>query len=154
MDSVSTEVVQMCTTSEEIQKLWSATPFCDHIAKRCNRRVGTLGVDQNGRYTFGLVPVDLWEVVWIPAVSQLCNLLERHESAARLCLMVGTFGLDVPCKFNQNDMHALWIAYYMYKKHRKVWTGKEWVRVTTHAQDTNTTFWTEDEGKPSVPHRQ
>ncbi len=129
MEIFTDEIINMCSESIEVQKMWRPDPFVDHVVKKGGKTVGSLGVDNSNHYTFGRIPIkSLADLIWIPNIDQIYNLLGRHESAASLSQKIGLFGLTGTHNFCLNYPLALWLAYYMCAAHGKRWCRYGWLK--------------------------
>lgn len=76
--------------------------------------VGTYHNDKSGRC-----------FCWVCTMGRFNGFLEEHINQE--------FEQEIECFNKQKDfqvfsMEQLWLAFYMYEKHKKTWDGKEWIK--------------------------
>lgn len=84
---------------------------------------------------------DYWSMVktphvWLPLQDQIQEMLEGHEKPDYLIVSLVNFMQDrqrfyksgrVKKLYPVGSMEQLWLAYYMWEYHKKIWDGKKWV---------------------------
>ena len=77
--------------------------------------------------------------IWLPRQDQIQEMLPLYDHPSTLAVFFGVFcankemyegvyakkGYGFVDKFI--SMEQLWLAFYMYEKHKKTWDGKKWV---------------------------
>ena len=129
----SEQYIKMCDCPE-IQRQWKPQDFISyHAYHKRLKRVGDFiyGVqwENSGRE----------ELIWLPRQDQIQETLPPHDHASSIAVYFGLFcdneamyegiyakkGWGFIDKFS--SMEQLWLAFYMYEKHKKTWDGKKWV---------------------------
>ncbi len=146
MDVFTHKFLSMCEMAEEVQKAWKPEPFQDFIADKKNKIVSFLGMDIQPKafldpksivshYTFGLVPVDLDEVFWVPTFEQILNLNGTGQPVVALFLTMANFTHSSFSYKSETNPLIVALAYVMYVHFGKNWNGCRWV----------------DSGSPQIP---
>lgn len=69
-------------------------------------------------------------ILWLPRQDQIQEMLDGSWVITFESFDEWYFNKSYPGETYPNDvfksMEQLWLAFYMYEKHDKVWTGKEW----------------------------
>ena len=73
------------------------------------------------------------EYIWLPLQHQIQKMLGDFNGINILINQFYVFCLEKSYKANYlatayfNSMEQLWLAFYMWEKHGKVWNGEEWI---------------------------
>jgi len=78
--------------------------------------------------SLGKIP---YRYVWLPRQDQIQEMVRKdyENTLDMLCDFYGIITVDQPTGFQQMfevSMEQLWLVFYMYSKHKKIWNGKEW----------------------------
>jgi hypothetical protein len=125
--------IEMCEKAVEIQ---AAKPWWD------NRVLG-FKIPHPERSRSYWIPLN---AVWIPRQDQLQDIVREDESAIQLherllnwyCDPYGFGSMPFPKQIDKLEqwedyvdsfttMEQLWLAYVMWRKFGKIWTGQEWI---------------------------
>jgi hypothetical protein len=118
---------------------------CPEIQKKWNTKIGDWSffksletiVIVDGSYFEHLresLSATQWEhYIWLPRQDQIQEMMRKdHES--NLDLLIHFYGfvtIDNPIgimKLFDTPMEQLWLAFYMYEKHKKIWEVDKWLK--------------------------
>ena len=73
--------------------------------------------------------------IWLPRQDQIQEMFKGHVKPQYLTITLLTFmqeqqkfykGGRVKKLYPVDSMEQIWLAFYMYEKHQKIWDGKKW----------------------------
>jgi len=72
------------------------------------------------------LPSKLNSIIWLPYQHQIQEMIYPHKDGVPY-LTVELYGwLQKPRNYQPKSMEQLWLAFYMYEKHKKTWDGEKW----------------------------
>ncbi len=122
--------IEMCEKAKEIQESYrSRIPSGDDIF------AGKIyhGIELFRHLTPTNVPVTD-DYIWMPRQEQLQEMVFEKTAVSLICefrdfMVRPLFDKTAPYKFTPGySIYQLWIAFVMFKKFGKVWTGEDWER--------------------------
>jgi len=110
----------------EIQERWNPG-LGDYYFVRA-RTEPTSIVDVYSGHRWALLPREV-NYGWLPTQSQIQTLLQPIELHELLDICAEPDGIMWRALHQYAEsMEQLWLAFYMYEKHGKVWDDKQWVK--------------------------
>jgi len=73
------------------------------------------------------------EVIWLPRQDQIQEMVKKDSINIELnkfyvfCLEKNYAGHNLPTAIF-SSLEQLWLAFYMYEKHNKIWNGEKWIK--------------------------
>jgi len=131
---ITDNYIKMCEQAEEIQKAWKPKDWDRFIFKN-DKSVG-VGSGHIKSY------MKIW-YIWLPTQEQLQemiltkNILENTWALGWLmnnvyCFMENKYEyVELPEHYAFKiftAMNELWLAFVMYRKYNKIWTGEKWIQ--------------------------
>ena len=112
----------MCEKAEEIQRAWKPVDW-DRFIYKNDRELGIACVDD--KYNKKAMKKVNRKYIWLPIQEQLQEMIKKRHiyyliKDFQIFQVKHTVGLHI------NDMNKLWLAFVMYEKYNKIWTGKIW----------------------------
>ena len=65
--------------------------------------------------------------VWLPRQDQIQEMMGFKYAGPGYIRKLWDFTLDESEKRAYNSLEQLWLAFYMFEKHKKTWGGEKWV---------------------------
>jgi hypothetical protein len=127
MPDITEKHVKMCTEAKEIQKQWEAYPgdFAHLPWLKGSKMSG-------GDYTHSILTKDAndrklkGQAIWIPRIDQLVKMLDVSVQTLLKDFYEWATG---DARFMFSTIDQLFLGYIMFKKYKKEWNGKEWIRI-------------------------
>lgn len=139
------EYIEMCRKAEEIQKNIEPEIGDFYFDTEYDYRIVFIGESEKGEYKFQNINEEkhdsLWyynfanKVIWLPRQDQLQDMIKvvgapDPPKAWTLNSVFTTFlnvdSIYSPIEKSKMSMEQLWLAFVMWKKYKKKWTGSEW----------------------------
>jgi len=119
MDTTET-YIKMCDCSE-IQGQWTAPPY-DHDFCYNNK-------DNYVTYGRNISADTVDDYTWLPRQDQIQEMLwgKNFKNPIYLSKLFQEFH-DKWLWLDFDTFEQLWLAFYMYEKHGKIWGGKKWLK--------------------------
>ena len=75
---------------------------------------------------------ELQNAIWLPRQDQIQEMIDDSWVITFECFDTWYFNTSYPGERYPNDvfksMEQMWLAFYMWEKHRKVWDGDKWAK--------------------------
>lgn len=146
---ITKNFVNQCEQAEEIQKDGSKIIDGDYYYWSVDKRIHmSFTEDFTREHGYVVHHPEQWDYlddrkcIWLPTQEQLQEMVlptlrEKYNNSAPLRKMggEGNWVIDLFCGcvnedrlFHSNNMNELWLAFVMYEKYDKIWTGERWVK--------------------------
>jgi len=135
---ITENYIKMCEGAEEIQKAW--IPLIGDWVIFPNIPLPTII-----RFKKTINEMNKYDFIYLPTQEQLQEMMTMDTSYAKKynkkegAIFCGFYifldmmdwvknYLKKPTIINCNSMNEIWLAFVMYEKYNKTWTGKNWVK--------------------------
>lgn len=143
---ITDNYIKMCEKNEDLQKAWNPK-FGDYCQlKEYKSLMIVMGVIESHdircisykyrRTGYGAERYLKDNLIYLPTQEQLQEMINAFSNYERINrfyefvhLDADEYGYKKWCEFvNDASMNELWLAFVMYEKYHKTWTGEKWVK--------------------------
>ena len=128
---ITDNYIKMCEKAKEIQEKWRNRLFRNYLGNWYWKGKKYLQIREACHIVISTIFIPKKEHIWLPTQEQLQEMVfNKSVGVQTITTEIEMFSkCDIGCVFSIfGNMNELWLAFVMYGKYNKIWTGEKWVK--------------------------